>query len=193
MLPDTSRFFEQGMADRQNALTQYNIGTGRRPTADQEYSFGQGMMSPLLAYDLKRRQMAQERWDRLAQNWKTGHDARKAQSSDFERYTKGIIGGTMMLATPLTGGLSGIAGAGLLGSALSGNSGSTGATNTGGGLASNSLAGMAMGGLKGMFGGTGATSNTPTGMMNNLSSYGQNRGYSMMSDDVYDMFQTQDV
>ena len=118
MLPDTSRFFEQGMADRQNALSQYNIGTGRRPTADQEYSFGQGMMSPLLDYDLKRRQQAIENrlaQQRLALQWQQGHDQRKSQSSDFERYTKGIIGGLMAVTSPLTGGATSGAGASLLG------------------------------------------------------------------------------
>jgi hypothetical protein len=88
---ETSNYYGHGLGDMNNALGQYTIGTGRSANPDQTYGMAQGMLSPLLQYDLARRKQQQQ----MAMWWKERHDARRAQPSAFESMFKNVLGGGM--------------------------------------------------------------------------------------------------
>jgi hypothetical protein len=117
-----SKLYENYLGNTQNMLGQYSIGTGRTANPDQMYNMTQGITSPLLDWDLKRRQQRLQNY----MIWKKGHDERKGQGTAIEGIVKAVLesigsmnpsgGGGGGGSTGLTGGGSGVAGVGSSGS-----------------------------------------------------------------------------
>ena len=86
-----NRLYENYMGDTQNLLGQYSIGTGRTPTSNQMYGMTQGMLSPLLQYDLAKRQQQKM----LGLQWEQMHEARQSRPSALESGLKMAMGAGM--------------------------------------------------------------------------------------------------
>lgn len=94
-----SGMYESYLNNMGSYLGQHQVNTGRSATPEMTYGATSGYLRPLLSYDLARRQ--QQIQNALA--WQQGHDQRKQQPSDFEKWTKGIVGGATMAAGAMTG------------------------------------------------------------------------------------------